>query len=126
MFSRILSPKFSKSFGGKDKTSNKKFAKIIDHYLSKNQPVFLKKDIFKAKIKYQHRSLRVAIKYNQDKLIVIPLVLTDKNDKQYWYNMTRKSIKKLLDYRLSKVAEEIENKEFEAYTFGENSSPSTP
>jgi len=69
----------------------------------------------KIKFKFCNKSIRLVVSKDEDALLIIPIFITDKNDKQYWYNMIWKKIENKVLNIMEDVTEDILNKNYVIY-----------
>jgi hypothetical protein len=74
--------------------------------------IYLKRPIGKLKINYSHRAIRLLIMVMAEDDQIIPLYISDKNDKQIGENMNDETIRPILDQILYKVNHDLANKNY--------------
>lgn len=73
----------------------------------------LKRPYFKVKFLFQWHALRIIVRYYHDIWVMIPFLLTDKNDRKYWYNMTRDVVEGIIEYLTEKIDGDLKEGRFE-------------
>lgn len=79
---------------------------------------YLNRPFMKLKFDFCNKAIRLLIFYDLNNEIIIPIFITDKNDKKYWYNMTRTNISKIADKNFENIEKDIE-KDIEKWDFSE-------
>lgn len=75
--------------------------------------LYIHRPYIKVKFRYHQKSCRLLVAYNEDKNILLPLFLTDKNDTLYWYNMVwNKQLEQKIDLLMMKAIEDLDMKKF--------------
>jgi len=69
----------------------------------------------KLKFNFCDKAIRLLVMKKENKHIVIPIYITDKNDKKYWYNMTWKNIKNNVVKIVKDINLDIENEKYEIF-----------
>jgi hypothetical protein len=72
----------------------------------------LQRPYCKIKLVMQWHALRVVVRYYHDLWIMIPFLITDKNDKKYGYNMSRDTVQKIISYLAMNIDVDISNWDF--------------
>jgi hypothetical protein len=91
-----------KKYRGKWNIDIEDFADMIAQSALKNT-IYLRRPIAKLKFSYEWKAIRLIILVKEDTDTIIPLYITDKNDKVIGDNMTRESIKKSIDLHIQKT-----------------------
>ena len=82
---------------------------IIIHEMYINRP------FIKIKFNFCNRAIRLLISKDEDALLIIPVFITDKNDKKYWYNMIWKNIENKVLKIMENITEDILSKNYSVY-----------
>ncbi len=69
----------------------------------------------KLKFDFCNKAVRLLVVYDKDRNLIIPIFITDKNDKKYWYNMTWESIEEKALKLFSSISRDIENDFFKEF-----------
>ncbi|MDQ7008765.1 MAG: hypothetical protein Q9M94_00560 [Candidatus Gracilibacteria bacterium] len=77
--------------------------------------IYLNRPFMKLKFNFCEKAIRLLVINKQNKNIVIPIFITDKNDKEYGYNMTWENIEIKTRQIIIKIYNDIENKMFEEF-----------
>ena len=80
---------------------------IHKFYLSKW--FYLNRPFLKLKFDFCNKTSRLLTVYNKENDLIIPIFITDKNDKIYWYNMTWDIIKDKALVLFQKISQDIDN-----------------
>ena len=73
---------------------------------------YLNRPFLKLKFNFCNKSLRLLVLYNKQNDLIIPIFLTDKNDKTYWFNMTWDNLKDKALSLFKKISTDINNNNF--------------
>jgi len=73
---------------------------------------YLNRPFMKLKFDFCNKAVRLLIVYDKDLDLIIPIFITDKNDKIYWYNMTWSNIKDKALNLFYRISLDIENNKF--------------
>jgi len=98
------------------KTVLKDFKKIcdeIDKFVGKLKNdfdayrLYLKRPYIKIKVKLCNKWLRIVARYDEKSDNLLIVLVYNKSDKQYWYNLTWDKVKNLIILKLRKIEKEI-------------------
>lgn len=84
---------------------------LINRFYIQNS-FYLNRPFMKLKFNFCNKAVRLLIIYNKDLDLLIPIFITDKNDKIYWYNMTWINIKDKALLLFKKISQDIDNNNF--------------
>jgi len=82
---------------------------IIIHEMYINRP------FMKIKFNFCNKAIRLLVSKDEDALLVIPVFITDKNDKKYWYNMVWENIENKVLKIMEHITKDILNKNYNIY-----------
>jgi hypothetical protein len=85
----------------------------VIHKVILTQKIFLKRPYLKLKFNFCNKAVRLLIINKKD--VIIPIFITDKNDKKYWYNMIWKNISSLAKKLSEKFYLDIEKNNFDIF-----------
>ena len=91
-----------------------KICSIINKEVLLNE-IYLKRPFMKFKFKFCNKAIRLLVMKKENKNVVIPIFITDKNDKQYWYNMIWKNIEFKVLKIVNNINLDIENERYEIF-----------
>ncbi len=89
--------------------------KIVNFIKKEKVKVYLRRPFQKIKINFCNKTIRLLVLNDEENLIIIPIFITDKNDKKYGYNMTWRTLKEKIDKIMIKINQDLENDKFEEY-----------
>lgn len=73
---------------------------------------YLNRPFMKLKFDFCNKAIRLLIVYDEKNNLIIPIFITDKNDKLYWYNMNWDNIRNKWLNLFEKMSIDIENNKF--------------
>jgi hypothetical protein len=76
---------------------------------------YLHRPYLKAKVLIWWKSVRLLTEYDQHTLILIPIFITDKNDKLRWENMIWQTLKDRIERLVEKIKSDLEHNRFEVF-----------
>ncbi len=82
---------------------------IIIHWMYINRP------FMKIKFNFCNRAIRMVVSKDEDALTVIPIFITDKNNKKYWYNLTWSVANKRVLQNMAEITDDINNQRYEVF-----------
>ena len=89
--------------------------KIITFIKKEKIKIYLRRPFQKIKINFCNKIIRLLVLNDEKNLIIIPIFITDKNDKKYWYNMIWDTLKEKIDKLMIKINLDLENDKFDEY-----------
>jgi len=114
----IITETFNKSykkyFRKQDNCSLIKICSIINKEALLNQ-IYLNRPFMKLKFNFCDKAIRLLVMKKENKNIIIPIFITDKNDKVYWYNMTWKNIEEKIKNIMKNIFDDIEKEDFQKF-----------
>ena len=105
---------YIKYFKKQSNCSIVKICSIINKEALLNE-LYLKRPFMKMKFNFCEKAIRLLVLKKENKKIIIPIFITDKNDKKYWYNMTWENIETKTKNILQNIYTDIENNNFEEF-----------
>ena len=105
---------YDKYFKKQSNCSITKICSIINKEATIHE-LYLNRPFMKLKFNFCDKAIRLLVMKKENKHIVIPIYITDKNDKKYWYNMTWDSIKNKTKNIIKDIYFDIDNDNFENY-----------
>jgi len=82
---------------------------ILIHWMYVSRP------FMKIKFNFCNKSIRMVVLKDKDIWAIIPVFITDKNDKVYWYNLIWNNISKKVLVNMEKITKDILNKKYSIY-----------
>ena len=73
---------------------------------------YLNRPFLKLKFNFCNKVVRMLVVYNKENDLIIPIFISDKNDKSYWYNMTWDAIKDKALTLIKKISQDIDDDNF--------------
>lgn len=77
--------------------------------------MYINRPFMKIKFNFCNKAIRLIVSKDEDALLIIPIFITDKNDKKYWYNMIWKNIEKKVLNIMEYITKDILNKKYKIY-----------
>jgi len=89
--------------------------KIINFIRKEKTKIYLRRPFQKIKINFCNKTIRLLLLNDEENILIIPIFITDKNDKKYWYNMTWGNIKSKIDNLMIKINRNLLDNNFKKY-----------
>jgi len=89
--------------------------KIVNFIKKEKVKIYLRRPFQKIKINFCNKTIRLLVLNDEENLVIIPIFITDKNDKKYWYNMTWNILKDKIDKLMIKINSDLEKDKFYEY-----------
>ncbi|MDD5769891.1 MAG: hypothetical protein PHE25_02895 [Candidatus Gracilibacteria bacterium] len=91
-----------------------KFTSILYKFII-TKGLYLNRPFMKLKFDFCNKAVRLLVYYDKDNSLIIPIFITDKNDKIYGYNMTWNTIKEKALNLFKNISNDIKNDEFNEF-----------
>ena len=91
-----------------------KFTSIIYKFIIK-KGFYLNRPFMKLKFDFCNKSVRLLIINDLSNNLIIPIFITDKNDKKYWYNMTWDIVKDKALKLFELISDDINKNDFQEF-----------
>ena len=82
--------------------------KIVKFIKKEKIKIYLRRPFQKIKITFCNKTIRLLVLNDEDNFIIIPIFITDKNDKKYWYNMVWEKLKNKIDLLMIKINKDLQ------------------
>ena len=77
--------------------------------------IYINRPFMKIKFNFCNKTIRLVVSKDEDALLIIPIFITDKNDKSYWYNMIWKNIETKVLNIMENITKDINNQKYKVY-----------
>ncbi len=79
------------------------------------EKMYLKRPILKLKIKISNIHIRLACKYIEDRLLLFPILIYKKSDKNYWNNLVWENVEEIINQQLIKIESDLQKWNYNVY-----------